>query len=628
MAVLGLDVTTIQDVVLTPSQRARGTYVLGATGTGKSRLLESMIVQDLKAGHGVCVLDPHGPLPGALINRVIPQIPPERLGEVVLLDLTDTGYPFPFNLFNVPDRDDPDGIPRVVSMVMGLYERLWGPDSRVPAWGARMAQTMRNSFYVLSSNEGKTLVSLPRLLRDEGYCRHLLGNTRNPQTQAFFDDYWKGTRHHRDELSDSTLNKVDEFLANPIVCNLVGQPDSVPIHSVVEHGLILLVKLDPQLRDITSLVGGAILSRILHVVLGRGSPRPFCLYADEFQRFATKDFATLMTEARKANVWLTVAHQHRGQPGLDGEMLGATLNAATKVFFRLVGDDAQGLVTGIPLPELYQDEWEQEIIPDREQIKVEVWDTQENLDECNRLWEELNAFQEPVLAFLRTVFSSDTVVESRKHQGGLENLLAWLKCLEETYTGPGKKYDVQRQQDQRRRFEREIERKRLLGEPLLAETIEGIIAIASPEACRLQKAWRELNDQCSSIYKNHRRVEKRWVTKPTGTALRIGNETGRGGTTSYRMVKKPVPQNEVRGRVMQQLVTLPLQRAYVAMDDRAMTIATIVTPEELGEDMVLPMLRDRARDVVARPRKVVEEMVRREWGIGGEGTLPPRKSLT
>lgn len=537
MTTLGIDTTTAEEVYLTPSQRARGTYVLGATGMGKSRLLERMIVQDLEAGYGVCVLDPHGPLPGALINRVIPQIPPHRLGEVVLLDLTDTAYPFPFNLFAIPDRDDPDGIPRVVSMVIGLYERLWGPDSRVPAWGARMAQTMRNSFYVIASNDGKTLVSLPRLLRDEAYCKSLLVNTRNPKTQAFFQDYWKGTRHHREELSDSTLNKVDEFLSNPIVCNLVGQPDSVPIHDIVDHGLILLVKLDPQLRDVTSLVGGAILSRILHVVLGRGSPRPFALYADEFQRFATKDFATLMTEARKANVWLTVAHQHRGQPGLDDEMLGATLNVATKIFFRLVGHDAQNLVTGIPLPDLFDDTWEQAIEPDYVLVKMDVWDTPEN---------------------------------ERKHEA------MWAQMLELRQSG---------------------------------------VSVADIEP--LAKRW-------EALWKTHHRTEQRWVEEGSRTGERVLSR--QSGGVKYRRVQKPVPKNEVRGRVAQQLVTLPERRAYVVTDDTARTIATYATEEELGEEQTEPMLRARMRDVVARPRAVVEERVRREWGVSSVRTLPPRTS--
>ena len=332
----GTDPTVIGPFEIPFEARLRGTYVVGKTGTGKSQFLTQMITQDIAAGRGVLVLDPHG----GLVDSVLAHSP---TSDLHVLELTDIAYPFGLNIYECDDPADPLVVARTVSPVMQLFERLWGAESSVVSWGPRMAQYLRNCALLLVDNPGYTMAEIPLLLTQKAPRQRLVANCTNPSVRAFWEAFEGLRRDVQLDRVDSTFNKVDDFVSSPLVRNIVGQSQStIDVDSLMADSGILLVKLDPQLTDLTAVVGALLISRVLSSALKRGEDAPeFCLYADEYQRFATPDFATLLSEARKYNVATTIAHQFRGQ--LDERNRGASLQSGSVIVFEVTPDDARDL---------------------------------------------------------------------------------------------------------------------------------------------------------------------------------------------------------------------------------------------------------------------------------------------
>lgn len=326
--------TTIGEFEIPLDARLRGTYVVGKTGTGKSNFLSQMIAQDIEEERGVMVLDPHG----GLVDDVMKTV--NNLDRVQILELTDTEYPFGLNIYECSDPTDPLTVARTVSPVMQLFERLWGAESQVVSWGPRMAQYLRNCALLLVDNPGYTMAEIPLLLTQKAPRQRLVENCANPSVRAFWEAFEGLPRRDQLDRVDSTFNKVDDFVSSPLVRNIVGQSEStIDIDALMAESGVLLVKLDPQLTDLTAVVGALLISRVLSSALKRGDGGPlFCLYADEYQRFATPDFATLLSEARKYNVATTIAHQFRGQ--LDERNRGASLQSGSVIVFEVTPSDA------------------------------------------------------------------------------------------------------------------------------------------------------------------------------------------------------------------------------------------------------------------------------------------------
>jgi hypothetical protein len=336
---IGRDIGTGQEVSISQAARLQGLYIIGVNGTGKSTFISNLIIRDIEQGLGVCLLDPHGDLTKDVLSRV----PASRLADVILLDLMDSAYPFGLNVFECPDPANIELVALTASFVMHIFEKVWDIGPHTP----QLAQVLRNVTFTLIQNPGTTLAELPLLLQDQDVRSKLTTNVTNSQVKLFWKTYDKLSTRDQLERTNSTLNKADAFLTQPIIANIVGQAHTtIDFRKIMDEGKILLVQLSPQLEDLSRLVGAVMIGQLLEAAMSRRDlpaeqRKQFNLYADEYQRFATPDFATLLSEARKFGVATTIAHQYLEQ--LDDNNRGAAVNAANLVAFRVSGLDAEML---------------------------------------------------------------------------------------------------------------------------------------------------------------------------------------------------------------------------------------------------------------------------------------------
>jgi hypothetical protein len=377
--VLGRTAETREEVILQLPARTTGLYVIGGTGSGKSTFLISLAVQDIEAGRGVCFIEPHADA----IANILARVPAHRRDDVILLDPEDTEYPFGLNLFACPDRTDQASVTRTLNQVMHLFEKLWGPNSRLPSWGPVLQETLRMVTLTLIDNPGSTMAEVERLLTDEDFRGRLVAHVTNPAVRNFWRQRYDPLRRvDQFARSDSTLNKIGAFTADTLARRIVGQSKStLDLRQVIEQKKILLVSLPTALGDDTAqLLGGILLGQLRHAVFARrdlaASQRdPFCLYCDEYERFATSDFVDLLTQGRKFGLAITIAHQFRGQFKPNDENRGATLQAGNQVVFSVVPDDADELAKAFVVKEEPGEPILQQVtVPETYEYTVDVWD--------------------------------------------------------------------------------------------------------------------------------------------------------------------------------------------------------------------------------------------------------------
>jgi hypothetical protein len=206
-----------------------------------------------------------------------------------------------------------------------------------------LAQVLRNVTFTLIQNPGTTIAEIPLLLQDRNTREKLIAKVKNSQVRLFWNSYNKLKDREQQEKTSSTLNKVDAFLTQPIIANIVGQSKtSINFREIMDTGKILLVQLSPRLEDLSTLVGSVVIGQLLHATFSRADVKEeerkqFNLYADEYQRYATSDFAVLLSEARKYKLATTIGHQTLSQ--LDEANKGAAANSANMVVFRVSGED-------------------------------------------------------------------------------------------------------------------------------------------------------------------------------------------------------------------------------------------------------------------------------------------------
>lgn len=334
---LGRDSITDSLVSLSPQARGDGLYLIGKTHQGKSALIEQMITQDMAAGRGLCLLDPHGDL----TERVLARLPSSRHGDVTLLDLHDSERPFGLNLFACPDPQNPASVARTVSRVMEIFAKVWdvGPDT------PRLGRVLRNVTATLAET-GLTMAEIPDLLEDRDYRAGIVKQVGNPQVQRFWRFFETIPKRDFPFWIESTLNRVDPYVTDPLRTIVGQQSNTVHWREAMDGRQIILVKLDPELPEPTSILGATIVGQILDAAFSRTTlpPEkrvPFMLYADEYQRFATPAFATLLEQARKFGMATTLAHQRRSQ--LDHAHRATPLGAVNLVVFAVSGADAEEL---------------------------------------------------------------------------------------------------------------------------------------------------------------------------------------------------------------------------------------------------------------------------------------------
>lgn len=356
-------------VALTSYARTLGTYVIGTTGTGKSTFLKSLILQDIFADKGVCVLDPHGDL----IDDILACVPESRVKDVILFDPSDIAYPLGLNLFAC-DRSDPRQRDLVTSTLIDTLYKLF-----YESWGPRMEDLLRHSIQTLLYVPDSTFLELLLLLTNHEHRKRLqkVGSNTDPILKHYWEQQFPESFEdpriagkwrippEQIELVSSSLNKIGRFLVNPIIRNIIAQPESsVNFRQIMDEGKVLLVNLSKGDigSDNSSFLGSVLVNQLLLAALTRRElpveqRHPFYLYVDEYQNFATESFPQLQSEARKFKIVTTVAHQYRDQ--LDESNKGSTLNMANLIAFRVSGKDALELAgqfdnTPRELPSHYQ----------------------------------------------------------------------------------------------------------------------------------------------------------------------------------------------------------------------------------------------------------------------------------
>lgn len=317
--------------------RSRHIYIIGQTGSGKSGLLTLFGLSDIYHNQGYCIIDPHGDL--AMDNlRFVPE---SRIKDVVYFNPADTQYPMAFNPLEV---DDPARKPNISSEVIGVLKRMFGD-----SWGPRLEHILRYTLLALLDRPNSTLLDISRMLTDADFRKETLNYCQDVTVLQFWKkEFGSWSDKQVTESVAPVLNKVGAFTANPIVRNIIGQPkSSFNIRQIMDEGKILVVNLSKGLigEDNAGLLGSFLVTKVQLAAMSRSDienvedRRPFYLYVDEFQNFATDSFSVILSEARKYGLNLTVANQYTSQmtESVRDAVFG---NVGTTISFRVSADDA------------------------------------------------------------------------------------------------------------------------------------------------------------------------------------------------------------------------------------------------------------------------------------------------
>jgi len=323
--------------------RLRHIYIIGKTGTGKSQFLVEQMMQDIRAGRGICFMDPHGDAIGDLLQM----IPPERAEDVIYFNPADTERPMGLNLLEAKTEDQKHF---AATAVINMMYKLFDP-YKTGIVGPRFEHGVRNAMLTAMAEEGNTFVEVMRIMTDSKFVQELLPKVTDPMVRRYWTDQIAQTADfHKSEVLDYTVSKFGRFVTNRMVRNIIGQSkSSFSLRQIMDEGKILLVNLSKgELGEENSNFLGLILvPRILMAAMSRtdvpeNQRTPFYLYVDEFQNFATPDFAVILSEARKYKLGLTVANQFIGQ--VEEEVKNAIFgNVGTIITYRTGPTDANYL---------------------------------------------------------------------------------------------------------------------------------------------------------------------------------------------------------------------------------------------------------------------------------------------
>ena len=317
--------------------RSRHVYIIGQTGAGKSGLLELLALSDVSNNQGYCIIDPHGDF--AIDNLKF--VPKSRIADVVYFNPADTAYPVAFNPLEV---SDPSRKPNICSEVIGVLKRMFGD-----SWGPRLEHILRYTLLALLDRPEATLLDISRMLTDKDFRKETLDYCRDVTVLQFWKhEFGQWNEKQVNESIAPVLNKVGAFTANPIIRNIIGQPkSSFDIRKIMDEGKILVVNLSKGLigEDNAGILGSFLVTKVQLAAMSRSDiprvedRRPFYLYVDEFQNFATDSFSVILSEARKYGLNLTVANQYVAQmtESVRDAVFG---NVGTTISFRVSADDA------------------------------------------------------------------------------------------------------------------------------------------------------------------------------------------------------------------------------------------------------------------------------------------------
>jgi hypothetical protein len=329
-------------IYISDKDRARHMYIIGKTGTGKSELLMDMILQDIRAGKGVCFIDPHDS-----VEKLLEYIPPERAEDVIYFNPADTDRPMGLNMLEARTEEEKQF---VASSIINLMYKLYDPH-KTGIIGPRFEHAIRNAMMTVMVEPGATFIEIVRVMTDPKFLQELLPKVEDPMVRRYWTDQIAQTSDfHKSEVLDYIVSKFGRFITDKMMRNIIGQSYSAfNFREVMDQGKILLINLAKGRigEENSAFLGLILVPKILVAAMSRqdipeSERRDFNLYVDEFQNFATPDFATILSEARKYHLNLIVANQFIGQ--IDEEVKNAVFgNVGTMMSFRVGVQDANFL---------------------------------------------------------------------------------------------------------------------------------------------------------------------------------------------------------------------------------------------------------------------------------------------
>jgi energy-coupling factor transporter ATP-binding protein EcfA2 len=322
---------------LEPHERRQHLYVIGQTGTGKSTLLRNLILQDIEAGRGVALIDPHGDL----AHDILDHIPSWRTDDVVHFNPSDAD-PLAINLF----RATSDNWHLVASGIVSAFKKIWGD-----SWGPRLEYVLFATVAALLHCDNTSLMGVSRMLHDARYRAWVVRQVKDPMIRSFWVNEFEGySRNFMQEAISPIQNKVGQLFFAPPLRHVLGQvATKVNFRFMMDNRRVFIANLSRGILGEThsALLGALLVTGFELAALSRadcpaGERKDFYLYADEFQHCATDSFASILAEARKYRLILTLAHQYLGQ--VDENIIKAVFgNVGSFIAFRVGESDASVL---------------------------------------------------------------------------------------------------------------------------------------------------------------------------------------------------------------------------------------------------------------------------------------------
>lgn len=317
--------------------RRRHMYVVGKTGSGKSRLLELLMASDIHQNSGFCLIDPHGDL----AEQVLKHIPKNRVKDVVYVNPSDRDFPIAFNPLEY--TEDFEKRQHIAFFFLSIFKKIFAND-----WNERMEHILRFIILALLETKDSSILGITRILTDITYRRYVISEIKDPSVKSFWaNEFSSWNEQYSSQAIVPLLNKVGQFVANPIIRNMVGQQrNSLDFGKFMNEGKIVVINLSKGKlgEDNAALLGSMFITKIQQATLARANVseeerRDFYFYIDEFQNFATEAFKSILSESRKYRLNLTIAHQYIDQlpEDIKSSVFG---NVGSLVVFSVGGSDA------------------------------------------------------------------------------------------------------------------------------------------------------------------------------------------------------------------------------------------------------------------------------------------------
>jgi hypothetical protein len=324
--------------------RDKHMYVIGKSGMGKSTMLENMAIQDIQNGEGFAFIDPHG----STAEKLLDFVPKERVKDVLYLAPFDVDNPIGFNIMEDVGYDQRH---KVVAGLMGTFERIWKD-----TWSARMQYILQNTLLALLEYPGSTIIDVNRMLINKAFRDDVIKHIGDPVISSFWkEEFANFTDSYAREATPAIQNKIGQFISNPLIRNIVGQPvSSFDVREMMDSKKILIINLSKGRmgESNAALLGSMLVIKIYLAALSRAEDAaavqakhpPFYFYVDEFQSVVNEAFANILSEARKYKLSLIIAHQYIEQ--MEEEVRNAIFgNVGTTIMFRVGPIDAEFLKT-------------------------------------------------------------------------------------------------------------------------------------------------------------------------------------------------------------------------------------------------------------------------------------------